>query len=121
MCGAFPTKRPRTSGSETRVRGKNGAVRRNGVVNKCCVLCKNDALDSNDVRHSAATPLQPPHRRATVSPSNLHGSYANFPLVSSLFAVSLGGARPPHVVIQRRWCRLSATICRCLSTVMGGP
>jgi len=73
MCGAFPTKRPRTSGSETRVRGKNGAVRRSDVLNKYRVLRKNDALGSNDVRHSAATPLQPPHRRATVSPANLHG------------------------------------------------
>src|SRR5712691_7922062 len=64
MCAAFPTKRPRTSGSKTRVGGKNGAVNRNGVVNKYCVLRKNDALNSNDVRHNAATPWQPAHRRA---------------------------------------------------------
>src|SRR5205807_2283357 len=37
------------------------------------------------------------------------------------FADSLGGARPLNVVIQRRWCRFSATICRCLATMMGGP
>jgi hypothetical protein len=63
MCGAFRTKRPRTGGSETPVRGKNdavdknGVVNTNGVVNKHCVLCKNDALEMNDVRHNAATPL----------------------------------------------------------------
>ena len=64
MCAAFPTKRPRTSGSKTRVGGKNGAVNRNGVVNKYCVLRKNDALNSNDVRHNAATAPQPTRGRA---------------------------------------------------------
>src|SRR5436190_14071806 len=57
MCGAFPTKRRRTSGSKTRAGSENGAVRWSGVVNKHCrLLCKNDALESNDVRHNAATP-----------------------------------------------------------------
>ena len=57
MCGAFPTKRRRTGGSKTRAGSENGAVRKNGVVNKYCRLpCKNDALESNDVRQNAATP-----------------------------------------------------------------
>src|SRR6267143_698682 len=45
MCAAFPTRRPRTGGSETHVRGKN------------------DALDSNDVRHKRATAPQPTRAR----------------------------------------------------------
>jgi hypothetical protein len=52
MCGAFPTKRLRTSGSEPLV-DKNDAASKNGVVNKRCVLRKNDALDSNDVEQNA--------------------------------------------------------------------
>ena len=64
MCGAFPTKRPRTSGSETHIGSKNDAASKNGVVNKHCVFRKNDAPDSNDVRHNAATAPQPNHRRA---------------------------------------------------------
>src|SRR5207302_8816149 len=71
MCGAFPTKRPRTSGSETHVGSENDAVSKNAVLNKHCVLCKNDALDSNDVGRNAATPLQPTYGRATVSPAKL--------------------------------------------------
>src|SRR5439155_13270356 len=56
MCGAFSTKRRRTGGSKTPAGSENGAVRQNGVVNKHCrVLCKNDALERNDVRHNAAT------------------------------------------------------------------
>ena len=58
MCGPFPTKRPRTSGSETHVRGANGAVSKNGVVNKYCVLCKNDALHSNDAPDSAVNHVE---------------------------------------------------------------
>jgi len=64
MCGAFPTKRPRTSGSETHVGSENDAVSKNAVLNKHCVLCKNDALDSNDVEQNAATPPQPTHGQA---------------------------------------------------------
>src|SRR5205823_13392605 len=56
MCAAFPTKRRRTGGSKTPAGSENGAVRWNGVVNKYCVPCKNDALESHDVRHNAATP-----------------------------------------------------------------
>jgi hypothetical protein len=42
----------------TPVRGKNGAVNRNGVVSKCCALRKNDdALDSNDALDSAVNRL----------------------------------------------------------------
>jgi hypothetical protein len=58
LCGAFPTKRPRTSGSETHVRGENGAVGKNGVVNKYRVLSKNDALDSNDAPDSAVNHVE---------------------------------------------------------------
>src|SRR4030081_1694249 len=65
MCGAFSTKRRRTGGSKTPVASENGAVGKNGVVNKYYgVLCKNDALERNDVRHNAATPRQPTRRRA---------------------------------------------------------
>src|SRR3989449_3308435 len=57
MCGACPTKRRRTGGSKPPAGSENGAVRQNGVVTKYCrVLCKNDALERNDVRHNAATP-----------------------------------------------------------------
>src|SRR5207302_8891540 len=64
MCGAFPTKRARTSGSETHVGSENDAVSKNAVVSKHCVSRKNDALESNDVGQNAATASQPTHRRA---------------------------------------------------------
>ena len=64
MCGAFPTKRQRTSGSETHVGSENDAVSKNAVVNKHCVSRKNDALESSDVGQNAATAPQPTHRRA---------------------------------------------------------
>src|SRR6266850_1363105 len=56
MCVAFRTKRRRTGGSMTPVGSENGAIRSNGVLNKYRLLCKNDALERNDVRHNAATP-----------------------------------------------------------------
>jgi hypothetical protein len=58
MCGAFRTKRRRTDGSKTRVASENGAVTRNGALNKHRLLCKNDALVSSGVRQNAATTLQ---------------------------------------------------------------
>src|SRR6267143_6851935 len=73
MSRAFSTKRPRTSGSETHVSGKNGAVNKNGVAGKYGVLCKNDALEGNDARPNAATARQPKQRRAEPNgPSALH-------------------------------------------------
>src|SRR5712691_9861947 len=73
MSRAFSTKRPRTSGSETHVNGKNGAVNKNGVVGKYGVLCKNDALEGNDAQRNAATARQPNQRRAKPNgPSALH-------------------------------------------------
>src|SRR5882672_9535471 len=72
MCAAFATKRRRTSGSKTRVRGKNGAVRGNGVVNKYCVLRKNDdALDSNDALDSAVTRVEENSRAVGVTGEQL--------------------------------------------------
>src|SRR6267143_4943259 len=69
MCGAFRTKRRRTGGSKTRAGSGNGAVSRNGVLNKYSV-CKNDAPDSSGVRQNAATPLR---RRAKPNgPGALH-------------------------------------------------
>src|SRR5258708_28949906 len=64
MSGAFSTKRPRTSGSETHVGGKNGAVNKNGVVGKHGALRKNDALERNDAQRNAATARQANQRRA---------------------------------------------------------
>src|SRR5712691_7971571 len=73
MSRAFSTKRPRTSGSETHVSGKNGAVNKNGVVGKYGVLCKSDALETNGAQHNAATARQPNQRRAKPNgPSALH-------------------------------------------------
>src|SRR6266850_8603130 len=73
MSRAFSTKRPCTSGSETHVNGKNGAVNKNGVAGKYGVLCKNDALEGSDARPNAATARQPNQRRAKPNgPSALH-------------------------------------------------
>ena len=58
---------------KTRAGSENGAVSKSGVLNKYSVLRKNDALDSSGVRQNGVTQLRPPHRRATVSPANLHG------------------------------------------------
>ena len=73
MSGAFPTKRPLTSGSETHVSGKNGAGNKNGVVGNYGVLCKNDALERNGAQRNAATARQANQRRAKPNgPSELH-------------------------------------------------
>src|SRR6266850_7990085 len=71
MCGAFRMKRRRTDGSKTRAASENGAVSRNGVLNKRRLLCKNDALDSSGVRQNAATPPQPTRARPN-GPSARH-------------------------------------------------
>src|SRR6266851_9857750 len=73
MSAAFSTKPPRSSGSETRVGRKSGAVNKNGVVRKHSVLRKNDALERNDAQRNAATARQPNQRRAKPNgPSALH-------------------------------------------------
>src|ERR1700740_3572160 len=55
MCGAFPTSWRRTNGSMSPVVSDNGDARKNGVVNKYGVLCKNDAMEKSGVWQNAAT------------------------------------------------------------------
>src|SRR5882762_40723 len=84
MCEAFSTKRRRTGGSKTPVGSENGAVSKNG------------ALERNDVRHNAATPRQPTRRRAKP-----HRRPPTCCLGYVLTRISaLGGCCPPNVLLR---------------------